>query len=324
MCGRSHSAGTPRPTATSVAPGQVIATPLSATPTGTVSNMMGLQRQFVISRLEASVGMVSKVLLKAVGSARKDLKTFTLHNVDTISVKTQEKLKLLIRTQLQNDMLEDFDVGYLQGSTVVNIRSSEDLDEVWNDIRRGKNVVLWCDGLKEVTLKTQKRKRGVDDSEDDFNEDPDIGKTSCKKKKKVAEVRERKVDETVDKLREKHGNSFTQMQYRIWSERIVGNVHSSVDLPPNTSMFTRAGASGGGVQRKKPDSGFAESLMDFVKQLSGVLSPTSSNRPSPGTSPAKSIESRSKCYKQLSDLNSLKMSGVITKQKRMQLCHCNS
>ena len=87
-------------------------------------------------------------------------------------------------------------------------------------------------------------------------------------------MRERKVDETVDKLKEKHGNSFTQMQYCIWSEMIVGNVHSSIDLPPNTSMFTRAGASGG-VQRKKPDSGFAESLTDFVKQLSGGLSPTS-------------------------------------------------
>ena len=90
----------------------------------------------------------------------------------------------------------------------------------------------------------------------------------------------------------------------------VGNVHSSIELPPNTYMFARAGASGGSVQ--KLNSGFAESLTDFVKQLSGVLSPTNNKRPSPGTSPAKSIESRSKCYKQLSDLNSLKMSGVIT------------
>ena len=48
----------------------------------------------------ASVGVVSKVLLKAVGSAKRDSKTFTLLNVDTISVNMQEKLKLLIRTQL--------------------------------------------------------------------------------------------------------------------------------------------------------------------------------------------------------------------------------
>ena len=143
--GRTHSAGTPvsRPTATGVPHGQVIVTPLStvlqsAMPTGTVSNMMGLQSQLVISRPEASVGMVSKVLLKAVGSAKRDSKTSTLCNVDTISVNTQEKLKLLIRTQLQNGMSGNFDVGYLQGSTFVNIRSSEDLDEVWNHIRRGK------------------------------------------------------------------------------------------------------------------------------------------------------------------------------------------
>ena len=280
----------------------------------TVSNMTGLQRQLVISRPEASVGVISKVLLKAVGSAKKDYKTFTLRNVDPISVNTQEKLKLLIRTQLQKDVSGDFDVGFLQGSTVVNIRSSEDLDEVWNDIRKGRTIVLWCDGLKEMTSKARKRKQQADDSEDDFDEDADIGKTSCKKRK-VSEVCERKVDETLEKLREKHGNSFTQMEYRIWSEMIVGNIHSSIDLPPNTSMFARAGASGGSVQKKKPDSGFAESLTDFVKQLSGVLSPTNSNRPSPGTSPAKSIESRSKCYKQLSDLNSLKMSGVITEEE---------
>ena len=113
-------------------------------------------------------------------------------------------------------MSGDFDVGFLQGSTVVNIRSSEDLDEVWNDIRKGRTIVLWCDGLKEMTSKTRKRKQQADDSEDDFDEDADIGKTSCKKRK-VSEVRERKVDETLEKLRKKHRNSFTQMQYRIWS-----------------------------------------------------------------------------------------------------------
>ena len=99
----------------------------------------------MISRPEVSVGVVSKVLLKAFGGAKRDSNTFTLHNVDTINVNMQEKSKLLTRTQLQNDMSRNFDVEYLQGSTVVNIRSSEDLDEVCNDIRRGKNLVLRCD-----------------------------------------------------------------------------------------------------------------------------------------------------------------------------------
>jgi len=46
---------------------------------------------------------------------------------------------------------------------------------------------------------------------------------------------------------------------------MIGNIHSSIDIPPNASMFARAGASGGSVQKKKHDSGFAESLTDFVK-----------------------------------------------------------
>ena len=63
-------------------------------------------------------------------------------------INMQEKLKLLIRMQLQNDVSGDYDVVYLQGSTVSNIRSSEELDKVRNDIRKRTNVALWCDGLK--------------------------------------------------------------------------------------------------------------------------------------------------------------------------------
>ena len=96
---------------------------------------------------------------------------------------------------------------------------------------------------------------------------------------------------------------------------------SSVDDPPNTSMFARAGSSSI-VHRKKSDSGVAESLADFVKHLSSALSPPThqsnaiaSRAASAGTSPAKSIDSRSKCYKQLSDLNNLKITGVLSDEE---------
>ena len=75
-CEGSGSETMSRPTAMNVPPpGRVIVTPMSAVrqpalPTGTVSNMTGIQRQLVISRPEASVGVISKVLLKAVGSAK--------------------------------------------------------------------------------------------------------------------------------------------------------------------------------------------------------------------------------------------------------------
>ena len=221
----------PIPGSTPHRPGQVIITPLStvhrsATPTGATSSLEQ-QRQALLARVsrpEASVGVVSKILLKAMGSlAKKDPKTFTLRNVDTVGVNSEEKLKLLIRTQLHKDIVSgEFDVGYLQGSTVVSIRSSQDLLEIWNDVRKGTKTILWCNGLKEGNPKSRKRKQ-ADDS--DVDSDNDAGKTTSKRKRFTPEAREKKVKETVSKLKEKHGNSFTQMQYRIWSEMIIGSVH---------------------------------------------------------------------------------------------------
>ena len=189
----------------------------------------------------------------------------------------------------------------------MSIRSSQDLLEIWNDVRKGTKTILWCNGLKEILSKSRKRKQANDS---DVDSDDDAGKTTSKRKRFTPEAREKKVEETLSKLKEKHGNSFTQMQYHIRSEMIICSVHSSVDDPPNTSMFARAG--GSSVHRKKSDSGFAESLADFVKHLSSALSPPTqqsnaiaSRAASAGTSPAKSIDSRSKCYEQLSDLNNI-------------------
>ena len=46
-------------------------------------------------------------------------------------------------------MVQDFDLGYLEGSTQVSVRTSNNLSEMWNDFSQGKKVILWCDGLKE-------------------------------------------------------------------------------------------------------------------------------------------------------------------------------
>ena len=141
-------------------PGQVIITPLStvrrlATPTGAASSLKQ-PRQVLLasaSRPEANAGMFGKVLLKAVGNI--DPKTFTLRNVDTVYVNSEEKLKLLIRTQLQKDILSgEFDIGYLQGSTVVNIRNSQDLVEIWNNVRKGNKTILWCDNFRSSKFRS--------------------------------------------------------------------------------------------------------------------------------------------------------------------------
>lgn len=73
-------------------------------------------------------------------------------------------------------------------------------------------------------------------------------------------------------------------------------------------MFVKAGK---GNNSKKKDE-WSEAFTQAAVAISSALSPRSvtANAPS-GTSPAKLIEARSKCYKQLNDLCSLKESGVL-------------
>lgn len=128
------------------------------------------------------------------------------------------------------------------------------------------------------------------------------------------EEREEKVQSILRKQKDKHGTSFTPMQFRIWSEMHVGGIHSSLEDPPTSSMFVRAGT---GKKKDEGNMSMAEALTQAAVAISSTLSPRSSlpsSQPT-GTSPAKLIDSRSKCYKQLSELNSLKASGILTEDE---------
>ena len=57
---------------------------------------------------------------------------------------------------LQVDTESSFDIGYIQGSHLITIKSVEDLLEVWANIKKGTNVILWCDGLKKSTHGSKK------------------------------------------------------------------------------------------------------------------------------------------------------------------------
>ena len=107
-----------------------------------------------------------------------------------------------------------------------------------------------------------------------------------------------------------HGSNYTPMQYRIWAEMATSGMHCCMDNPPNTTMFTRA--SSGTQSRKKDNVLVARVLSDAATTIATALSPAVSNISTPivSNSPAKVIESRSKLYKQLNELQSLKQSGV--------------
>ena len=247
--------------------------------------------------LPQSNAVIPKVFLKAVSKEKKShAKTFTLRNVDMVAITTATCLKEIIRAQPKQEIvpdIHDFDVGYVQGTNVISIQSSEDV-QVWSELKTSSKLILWCDGLKD---KPQKRELNCE-SDDEL-------RTTKKRKTKSLEKEDR-VQEIVDNLKENHGSKFTIMQLRIWAEMIVGNMHTSTDDPPSTSMFVRAGG-----QTKKATGlsspSITKAITDAACAISNVLSPTQ-NLPAKthnvsGCSPVRAIENRSKLYKQLNELS---------------------
>ena len=237
------------------------------------------------------------MLRAALKNNLKEVKTFTMRNVDISTIKSIYELKSVIRGHFMEDIKPSFDVGYVQGSNLIRVRSKDDLSEMWSEIRKAKNVCVWCDGLIESSSKKRSRKRKNSDDEDS---DEDSTRTPKSKKKRVE--MDEKVQEKVDTLNGKHGPKFTFMQIRIWAELLVSGLYNSLDNPPcKNSMFTRSG--GGG----KPNS-------PVVQGAASPISTSSSTMATPiasGHSPAKMIESRSKLYKQLTELQNLKTLGVL-------------
>ena len=88
---------------------------------------------------------IKKALLKAVSrqSKGKELKVLTLRYIVPDKISCCSDVKSLIKAQLSDEItVDDFDLGYVQGNSVVNIRSKADLDEIWEGLKKDK--VLLC------------------------------------------------------------------------------------------------------------------------------------------------------------------------------------
>jgi hypothetical protein len=87
------------------------------------------QRQVFVNPARQASTIVPKLLIKAVwkSSSKKEAvktcKTFTLRNVNVGQVITCDQSKQLIKLQLDDDVTDDFDIGYYQATIVVTIRN---------------------------------------------------------------------------------------------------------------------------------------------------------------------------------------------------------
>jgi len=126
-----------------------------------------------------------------------------------------EDLKSLIKAQLTDDLVDQFDVGYVLNNKVVSLRRKEDIRDLMGSVQKRDNILLWCDGLRKEPEKKNTRKRKAKSSAIDSSGSDDEDPPSKRKK----EDRDDKVQRRIEELKEKHGQSiYTSMQYRIWAE----------------------------------------------------------------------------------------------------------
>ena len=165
-----------------------------------------------------------------------------------------------------------------------------------------------------VEYQARAAENGLSNRGDDSEENDSGAECSNKSRKKTKdEEKDQQVQRLIEDLKSTHQDTYTTMQYRIWSEMIIGGLHKSTDIAPSNPLFLRAG---GNYPKKKPISG-GDTLIQAVADIASSIV-KSRSAPSPNStvhSPAKVIDSRSKCYCQLSELKSLFESGLLSDEE---------
>lgn len=173
-----------------------------------------------------------------------------------------------------------FDVGYYEKrSTKCWLVTAEDLELMYTTIKTDE-ISLWCDA--------------------------DEGKSESKRKRKEngssSKQEEEDVDEHYKILTEKHGDTYTVPQRRLWARMLHCCTHEDYDTPPPLPMF------GPPAKRPKKDS-LTETISNAAVAITKALSPTtpveqqsqgsSVSQSAVGISPSKSVDLRMKNLQQL-------------------------
>ena len=82
---------------------------------------------------------------------------FTLRSINTGLLSFCDTLKQLIKEQLSDDIAstDDFDIGFLDGSNLVRIRSTQDLAEMWAMLSSNSRVTLLRKPRAAITFPVQ-------------------------------------------------------------------------------------------------------------------------------------------------------------------------
>ena len=239
---------------------------------------------------------------------------FTLRNVPVDETDSPEKLKKLITDQCGEAVAKQMDVGYFnKHSKKMWLNNRLDVNDLWDLVYKEENITLWCTETADNS-----RKRIQQDINTNETEDSCVEKAT--KKQKLSKIEERKLEaEKYEQiLSEKHGNTYTQFQYKLWAEMYVGKVHPSLEEPPNAAMFRHDSKQS---KKSQPDlnNTVVDGMLTVMNTLCQALTPTKQvEKQGPSTptfSPMKQAQLRSTYLKQLGELRDLHDGGVLLSEE---------
>lgn len=233
---------------------------------------------------------------------KREFNMFKLREITDHDLSSPDRLKQAILKQVGADIVSaklDFPVGFLDKSDKFWINNELDLKDAREVLSNGK-LTLWCIG-KDKRGKKRSRERSCDSDENSEEV------CSITKRKSVSEERSSRVSDLKAEMREKHGSSYSGVQYSLWAEMIVAGTHESTDDPPRVPMF-------GSNRPRGRSNRLEETLTDVAGKIATALSPV----PNPQnllSSPIKSAELRGKYIQQLKEIVNLRDLGALTENE---------
>ena len=255
--------------------------------------------------MAASMATKFSVPCRVFKSTRKaEIKIFMLRNLSQSNFSSLDHLKAELSSQLGEGVLSpdrEYDVGFMKGTSKLSIHSEDDLKEVWSKIARGVACTLWCEFAPQRTYY------------DGSDSDPDSLSPPPTKKKKVSAVDEKnkRVQDLMQSIQDKHGDNFTKIQYRLWAEMVDVGTHKSLDEAPSVPMFSSKGG------RQTQASALTHAFTNMASSIASALSTTPTKPSSAGSSssPVKVVQLRSQYIQQLKDIHSLYEAGALSEQE---------
>ena len=147
----------------------------------------------------------------------KDCPVYVLRNVDEGKLSTRHELVKELQNQFGTMIPEttQLPIGYFKGSTKITIRADADIADVWEYIRKGCQVSLWCQGNNPAGESSE--------SEDELP--PKKRQKGTKKKLSALEEKSNRVERQIYTLKKRHGDEYNSIQYRLWAEMLDIGTH---------------------------------------------------------------------------------------------------